>query len=123
LTNLGFTLSNLSYILLWSGTNALSILRDFHTLCVHEKKEYLNHFLAQPELFDLNKLSKLLRGEGLKVCPIFEEVHDLCFGTRGKKTEYLDSLFTKCTNDDWTVDFNGIFNELKDACKKLKRKS
>lgn len=56
-------MSNLSYILSWSGTNAASILKDIHMLCFHEKRECLCNFLAEKELFSLGKLSyKLLKG-------------------------------------------------------------
>ncbi|GFY79791.1 uncharacterized protein TNIN_54431 [Trichonephila inaurata madagascariensis] len=48
--NAGFTPSNLSNILSMAGNNAASILRNFHKLCFN-KENYLNHFLAEEELF------------------------------------------------------------------------
>ncbi|MFP3016252.1 MAG: hypothetical protein ACEY3H_01455 [Wolbachia sp.] len=89
--NAGFTPSNLSNILSMAGNNAASILRNFHKLCFN-KENYLNHFLAEEELFTLKGLSKILDGAGTKICSTFERLHDLCFDKVGNKTGYLDNL-------------------------------
>ncbi|GFT40841.1 uncharacterized protein NPIL_168231 [Nephila pilipes] len=74
-----------------AGNNAASILRNFHKLCF-SKENYLDHFLAEEELFTPKDLSRILRGVGMNICSIFEKLHDLCFDKSGNRTDYLNSL-------------------------------
>ncbi|XP_076288080.1 uncharacterized protein LOC143212793 isoform X3 [Lasioglossum baleicum] len=89
--NAGFRSDDLSNILSMAGNNAASILRNFHKLCF-SKENYLDHFLAEEELFTPKDLSRILRGVGMNICSIFEKLHDLCFDKSGNRTDYLDSL-------------------------------
>ncbi|XP_076667860.1 uncharacterized protein LOC143368725 [Andrena cerasifolii] len=87
----GFRQADLSNILSMAGSNATSILSNFHNLCFNEKK-YLDHFLAEEELFTPKGLSKILHGVGINICSIFEKLHEICFDKAGTKTKYLNTL-------------------------------
>ncbi|XP_033218854.1 uncharacterized protein LOC117174148 [Belonocnema kinseyi] len=87
----GFKSSDLSNVLSLAGNNAASIFKNFHKVCFHEDN-YLNHFLAEEELFSPKKLSIMLRGVGINIGPIFKKLHDICFDKAGNKTDYLNNL-------------------------------
>lgn len=86
----GFKYNYLANILSMAGNNASSILKNFHKSCFNEEN-YLNHFLAEKELFTPKILSNILGRAGLNVCPIFEKLHNVCFED-GNKTNYLNNL-------------------------------
>ena len=54
-----FRPSDLSSLLSMAGNNATCILISFHRLCFN-KENYLNHFLAEKELFTPKNLSRVL---------------------------------------------------------------
>lgn len=87
----GFTPNRLSRILSMTGNNAAVILRNFHKSCFN-KKNYLNHFLAEKKLFTPSDLFKILHGVGIHTCATFRKLHDLCFDKAGNETEYLNNL-------------------------------
>ncbi|WP_419198634.1 hypothetical protein ACJZL3_04610 [Wolbachia endosymbiont of Rhagoletis cingulata] len=72
------------------GNNASSILRNFHKSCFN-KENYLNHFLAEKELFKPKDLSKILHRVGINICPIFEKFHNLCFDKAGNNRLFRQS--------------------------------
>ena len=74
-----------------TGNNATSILRNFHKSCFN-KENYLNHFLAEEELFTPKNLSKILYGVGINIYPIFEKLHDICFDKAGNKISFEQSF-------------------------------
>ncbi|XP_046142872.1 uncharacterized protein LOC114878166 isoform X1 [Osmia bicornis bicornis] len=92
--NAGFRPSDLSNILCLAGNRATFILRNFHKFCFN-KENYLDHFLAEKELFTPKNLSMILDGVGINICPIFEKLHNLCFDKAGNKTKYLKNLINK----------------------------
>ncbi|XP_036321782.1 uncharacterized protein LOC118735880 [Rhagoletis pomonella] len=96
--NAGFRSDDLSNTLSMAGNNATSVLRNFHKLCF-SKDNYLDHFLAEEELFTPKDLSRILRGVGMNISSIFVKLHDLCFDKSGNRTDYLDSLIKNRTSN------------------------
>ncbi|CAL7945612.1 unnamed protein product [Xylocopa violacea] len=98
----GFKPRDLSNVLSSSGNNASSILRNFHKFCFN-KEEYLNHFLAETELFTPKILCKILHGVGLNIDSIFQQLHNFCFDNNGKKTKRLRNLMKNNQHEIYNI--------------------
>nr|XP_031841544.1 uncharacterized protein LOC116430936 isoform X1 [Nomia melanderi] len=94
----GFSSNNLSDILFTAGCNAAFIFRSFHKCCFNEEN-YLDHFLAQGNIFTPYRLSRILWGVGIKISFVFKKLHDLCFDNMGNKTNYLNDLIKKSSQE------------------------
>ncbi|WP_423348931.1 hypothetical protein [Wolbachia sp. wLmal] len=94
---IGFVQKYISELFSIAEISPAFILQSFHDLCFcNTKREgvrYIDDFLMNENSnINVGDLCKILKGSGMSVCSIFENLHNICFDQEGKRTDYFSSI-------------------------------
>ncbi|XP_076383945.1 uncharacterized protein LOC143261244 [Megalopta genalis] len=99
LENEKINLSNMSSILNGAGANAAEAFKDLYDSWFDARgnqTQRLKHFIEgedEGSNFTLHNLSSILSREGGKAKGAFQELHSVCFNSKGQRTELLEDFY------------------------------